>query len=466
MVRSTAQLTPIRFTGQEWADLNGLVLSRSQMIEHGLRVENFNTQELAQLRRCLLCRHRIKRRKVLFDGNGLEIDSDESANAQSAPNHTNIITQKTAFNLQMAEDLEWALLVRQRLVFLEDADQGTTEGTKKASKKEDSVELPKSVSSYYLRPFYVLPDLECIFDYSKFTILTADDPIWHRLGPDGKLLHYRSRIQLSIETGEVSYYSVKVTEGEFQEYLRNHQYRQEDVTKKGRCQSHPGDFSKGFTCCNQGVFSKGCSEFPHHVYNQTPGQLWKDFHLHETPARCNTPRRCIVLDCEMGVANTGEPELVRITAIDYFSGETLMDSLVFPQVKMWHLNKRFSGVDWPMLHKARKAGRIINGRDAARRQLWKFVGRDTIVIVHGGHNDFLCLRWIHCKVIDTMDCESRLAEPAKSPGLKNLTKAHLGREIQKGRGGHDSLEDAQATRDLAVWYVQNLPASAKVQAQS
>lgn len=56
MVRSATQLTPVRFTEQQWADLNGLVLSRGQMIENGLRVENFNTHELAQLRRCLLCR--------------------------------------------------------------------------------------------------------------------------------------------------------------------------------------------------------------------------------------------------------------------------------------------------------------------------------------------------------------------------------------------------------------------------
>jgi hypothetical protein len=84
----------------------------------------------------------------------------------------------------------------------------------------------------------------------------------------------------------------------------------------------------------------------------------------------------------MGVANTGDPELIRIAAADYFSGETLLDSLVFPQLKMWHLNTRFSGVTWPMLYKAREAGRTIPGRDAARRRLWSFVGKNTIVIVH------------------------------------------------------------------------------------
>jgi hypothetical protein len=42
----------------------------------------------------------------------------------------------------------------------------------------------------------------------------------------------------------------------------------------------------------------------------------------------------------MGVAYTGESELVRIAAVDYFTGETLLDALVFPQVKMWHLKQQ------------------------------------------------------------------------------------------------------------------------------
>ncbi|OOQ87030.1 hypothetical protein PEBR_19068 [Penicillium brasilianum] len=468
MVRSAIQPTPVRFTEQQWADLNGLVLSRGQMIENGLRVENFNTHELAQLRRCLLCRQRIfqKRKKILFDDNGQELEHEKSGDAQSARNGKMITAQKAALNLQLAEDLEWALLVRQRLVFLEDDDHGTTQGSKKTNKQTDAGEPPHSGFGYYSHPFGMLADPECIFDYSKFTTSSAHEPIWYRLGSDGKAVHYKSRLQMSTETGTASWYSVKVTEGEFQEYLRNHKYSPEDITKKGPCHGHPGCFSKGkFICCNQGAFSRGCSESPHHVNNQTPWQLWKDFELHETPKHCKNPRRCIVLDCEMGAANTGEPELVRITAIDFFSGETLLDSLVFPQVKMWHLNKKYSGVDWSMLYKARDLGQVSKGRDAARRQLWKFVGADTIVIVHGGHNDFLSLRWIHRKVIDTLDCESRLATPAKSPSLQKLAKAHLGREIQQRRGGHDSLEDAQATRDLAVWYMENLPDVTKVQGE-
>jgi hypothetical protein len=38
------------------------------------------------------------------------------------------------------------------------------------------------------------------------------------------------------------------------------------------------------------------------------------------------------------VAVTRKSGLIRICAVNYFNGETLLDSLVFRQVKMLHLN--------------------------------------------------------------------------------------------------------------------------------
>ena len=40
----------------------------------------------------------------------------------------------------------------------------------------------------------------------------------------------------------------------------------------------------------------------------------------------------------MGTAFDGDSELIRLTLIDYFSGETLIDSLVYPDVAMLHFN--------------------------------------------------------------------------------------------------------------------------------
>ena len=39
-------------------------------------------------------------------------------------------------------------------------------------------------------------------------------------------------------------------------------------------------------------------------------------------------RAAVALDCEMGISDEGERELIRISMIDYFTGEVLDNSLV------------------------------------------------------------------------------------------------------------------------------------------
>ena len=212
----------------------------------------------------------------------------------------------------------------------------------------------------------------------------------------------------------------------------------------------------------------------------------------------------------MGTARSGDSELIRLTLIDYFTTEVLVDQLVYPAVPMSHLNSRFSGVTWKEMNEALEKGTTIHGRDNARKKLWSFVGPDTIVVGHSLNNDFRSLRWIHHKVVDTFlveyllheaenpkkedksekdqaagndedaeeggvaldaeqlqettgetgpkEAEEKKKKVPKGEGkfsLKTLTRTRLGREIQnRGKEGHDSLEDALATRDLADWHVK------------
>jgi len=103
---------------------------------------------------------------------------------------------------------------------------------------------------------------------------------------------------------------------------------------------------------------------------------------------------------------------------------------------------------------------------------------------HSAHHDLTALRWIHYNVSDTFLLESSFADTAehkkevplhsklgsltlsdvitkiavvgeqgRSKGngrlsLKTLSRVKLGREIQTGKNGHDSVEDALAARDL------------------
>jgi RNA exonuclease 1 len=215
----------------------------------------------------------------------------------------------------------------------------------------------------------------------------------------------------------------------------------------------------------------------------------------------------------MGTALSGDSELIRVTMIDYFSGATLVDNIVEPDVPMQHLNTRFSGVSWADIKKARRQKTCLQGKAGARRAIWKYVGPDTLVIGHSVSNDLRALKWLHAYVVDSfvsefvrakkigaeearkvasapgsnlnesnetvgdlMDSQApnkegqgtnRLADGLedttqktariRKPGkfaLKTLTKQRLDREIQtNGNKGHDSLEDATASRDLIHWTV-------------
>lgn len=262
-----------------------------------------------------------------------------------------------------------------------------------------------------------------------------------------------------------------------------------------------------WTCCSQHITSKPCKGAENHLPLQyRPGELeqyWKfrPTNIHQ-PGSGAEPHVAIVLDCEMGVAQSGESELIRVTAIDYFTGEVLVDSLVWPDVKMAHYNTRYSGVTASTLHEARRKGKCILGRDQARAAVCRFVGADTIVIGHSLNMDFTSLRWIHPVVIDTYIIEKERIEKWESEvaelewddvealpleaeleridinergekedsdkagpsqkrrrkkggplSLKGLALERLGRHIQAK--WHDSLEDVIATRDILHWYITN-----------
>lgn len=218
-------------------------------------------------------------------------------------------------------------------------------------------------------------------------------------------------------------------------------------------------------------------------YEQT-GTMEQRWQFHTTVSKPqSTHRSAVAIDCEMGIAFDNDSELIRLTLVDYFSGEPLIDSLVYPDVEMKHFNTRWSGITRAQIEKSRQRGLCILGRDAARRAVMQFVGPSTIVVGHGSQNDLSSLRWIHHRVVDShiielarrkeeenlkvtqesdnIGANGELSQkggqgsgqrdgqtrPAGS-SLKALAMKYLGRAIQVGNNGHDSFEDALAARDL------------------
>lgn len=236
-----------------------------------------------------------------------------------------------------------------------------------------------------------------------------------------------------------------------------------------------------YLCCRAHVSTPGCHSAPTHSLPTTvTPALTTRYQVHPTPHHSSSPKAlAVAIDCEMGTSHDGESELIRVTVLDYFTGAALLDSLVWPDIPMLHFNTRYSGVTGTQMWAAKRDQTCLFGVEAARREVWRYVDADTVVIGHDVKNDLGALRWAHGVVIDSLLVEkaartkaSRLAfekgkenrddeagradrsashggiEEPKEPGLnlKDVTKLRLERVIQKGT--HDSFEDALASRDI------------------
>ncbi|KAL2859028.1 ribonuclease H-like domain-containing protein [Aspergillus pseudodeflectus] len=171
-------------------------------------------------------------------------------------------------------------------------------------------------------------------------------------------------------------------------------------------------------------------------------------------------RKAIALDCEMvGVGPKGNQDaLAFLSAVDFFTGEVLINNYVQPTEKIKQWRSRVSGVTPPGLAAAVASGQAIFGWEAARQALWENADANTVLIGHSLDNDLRILRILHFQVVDSAILTGELVfDPApdarlrRSWALKTLAKALLNRDIQIGSHGHNCLEDTFATRDVVIW---------------
>ncbi|KAJ5973755.1 hypothetical protein N7481_010965 [Penicillium waksmanii] len=173
-------------------------------------------------------------------------------------------------------------------------------------------------------------------------------------------------------------------------------------------------------------------------------------------------RTAIVLDCEMvGVAG-GRSAVVSLSAIDFCTGEVLINDIVNPTEKVVDWRARYSGVSLARMRRACASGEALRGWKAARQKLWQFMDADTILIGHSLDNDLEVLGILHHNIVDTaiLTAEavflpiSHTTRMSRRWGLKPLVDEFLNRDIQVGKG-HSALEDACATRDVLFWCMCN-----------
>ncbi|GEQ71595.1 hypothetical protein JCM33374_g5280 [Metschnikowia sp. JCM 33374] len=235
------------------------------------------------------------------------------------------------------------------------------------------------------------------------------------------------------------------------------EFKLEDSSEVVDCRYHQGRLVKNeykvrvYSCCG-GVFgetdTEPCTKGEHHVfYWSNPEEMHHFLPFIET-RHAWTPRKgsleAIGIDCEMGFTTKGF-ELLRITAIDFFSGEEVLDILVRPKGKVLDLNTRWSGV-------AEIKEEALTFEDSITL-LGEIADANTVMIGHGLENDMNAMRLIHDKIVDTAVLYPKhKTSPTFRFSLKQLSFQYLGRAIQAGE--HDSGEDSLAAIDVTKYFIE------------
>ncbi|XP_043971962.1 interferon-stimulated 20 kDa exonuclease-like 2 isoform X2 [Gambusia affinis] len=164
-----------------------------------------------------------------------------------------------------------------------------------------------------------------------------------------------------------------------------------------------------------------------------------------TPA--GNPIKYLAIDCEMvGAGPKGSiSQLARCSIVSY-DGDVIYDKFIKPSMYVTDFRTRWSGIRPRDLSKATPFAQ-------ARQEILRLL-MGKIVIGHAIHNDFKALSYTHpaaltrdTSKIPLLNLKAGFGEK-ECASLKRLTKAIFNRDIQTGRKGHSSVEDAKATMEL------------------
>ncbi|RPA75137.1 hypothetical protein BJ508DRAFT_24402 [Ascobolus immersus RN42] len=233
------------------------------------------------------------------------------------------------------------------------------------------------------------------------------------------------------------------------------------------CYFHPGQSSDSGICssCNKPRFGTiGCEDrsahshdFTQNTFDPTPRSYHSAAERLWWPPE-NRIHNAIVIDCEMVELAYGKEAVVHLSAVDFVTGKTLIDShLAIPEgerVTDWRTT--YTGVTAASLAIAQQEGKVLDGIVGARQELFKHMClRNTTLIGFSVHHDLEALRIFHPNIVDFQILYSE--RHGEKVGLKRSCEELLGRKIQnhgKAGNGHICMEDVMATRELVLHWIE------------
>ncbi|KAI1313126.1 ribonuclease H-like domain-containing protein [Xylaria venustula] len=168
----------------------------------------------------------------------------------------------------------------------------------------------------------------------------------------------------------------------------------------------------------------------------------------------------LVIDCEMVSMKGREQGLLSIAVLDFFTGDIVLHSLVRPAGPVTDWRRDVTGFNKQKLLDAARKGKVLSGWREVRERIFDVTTCETIFIGHALANDLRVLRIATDRVVDSMAMISRAVfeDIEKFPrnwGLNTACRELLDVTVQKRHSPHNPVEDALATRELVLQFVQN-----------
>ncbi|XP_061231299.1 interferon-stimulated 20 kDa exonuclease-like 2 [Neopsephotus bourkii] len=155
----------------------------------------------------------------------------------------------------------------------------------------------------------------------------------------------------------------------------------------------------------------------------------------------------VAIDCEMvGTGPGGRRSALARCSIVGYGGAVLYDRYVRPAAPVVDFRTRWSGI---RRHHMARAVPFVT----ARKEILRILA-GKLVVGHAIYNDFKALKYFHPQALtrDTskmplLNRKGGFPENA-TVSLKRLAKELLHKDIQVGKSGHSSVEDARTTMEL------------------
>ncbi|KAM4690705.1 interferon-stimulated 20 kDa exonuclease-like 2 [Rhinophrynus dorsalis] len=198
---------------------------------------------------------------------------------------------------------------------------------------------------------------------------------------------------------------------------------------------------------NGRVFSTRTHTQPFPTHHQTSLLSEYESGLPPVAPEGKQPYKMVAIDCEMvGTGPKGcNSDLARCSIVNYY-GDTVYDKYIQPSNPVTDYRTRWSGI---------RREHLINATPfrIAQKEILKILS-GKIVVGHAIHNDFKAINYFHPKEMtrDTSKIPllNRKAgfQETEVASLKRLAKQLLHKDIQTGKRGHSSVEDAKTTMEL------------------